>query len=388
MKNIKDFNDLNEKIHSNLEALDIFDSINVSLAPTNPDDIGKNLDDPLDCTLTVTLKEKKRLSVSTSVVTSGKEGAGMETKISLLNYFGKAERLNYNYSVSNDSSVYKFTYMKPIIKDNIRFLNLGIFNDKIDYSHQSSYTEKKVTGFLSYQAGMHNFSYEHSLTDVYIHPQSTEKILESGGYSTKSAFKYSFEYDDRDDRVFPTRGKSFRINTELAGLIGTTNHLKVEGNLNLNTKLKNIAIQGILRSGFMSSLSSNPTRIGDRFYLGGPSTFKGHQIRGLGPMFKNDSYGGESYWTASLNTTYPIKKFESAEIYWQSFVQAGNNTLLKDWKGLFGKDSENPIRFSFGAGLALKLMGARLDFSYTFPLTVGKYDKLSPFQIGVSINIL
>lgn len=386
---IGDFYELKDKIHESLHQLDIFESVDITLSPSSPEDIEKNLDDPLDCTLTFTFVEKKRFAISTSIAANEKSETGMENKISVHNYFGHAEKFNYNYALSREAAIYKASMFKPIYyKGQFHTWTLGGYNDKIDHGYLSSLSENKWTAFTNYQIGSHEVGYELSLRDLTPLEKGTEYALKEGGFSSKSCFKYAYQYDDRDDRLFPTQGKAFRVATELAGLLGSTKHARIETDMNINTTLSGIGLQCIARTGILKNLKGTTSKISDRFFLGGATTFKGFQTGGMGPNYKIDALGGEAYWTIGTHMTYPIKKMSSMEIYGHAYIQAGNNVMMKDIGSIVKGNEKNPIRAMSGLGIALKLMGCRLDFLYNIPIRTSKYDKVSPIQVGITINIL
>ena len=49
-----------------------------------------------------------------------------------------------------------------------------------------------------------------------------------------------------------------------------------------------------------------PSKINDRFLLGGPSTLRGFGLWGAGPRTNGFSTGGEAYWASGLHLYAPV----------------------------------------------------------------------------------
>ncbi|MDX3910816.1 MAG: outer membrane protein assembly factor BamA [Sphingobium sp.] len=125
--------------------------------------------------------------------------------------------------------------------------------------------------------------------------QAGRYLCDAIGKRTTSSIGYSVIFDNRDNRIRPTRGQSLSLSQDFAGLGGSVKYIKTRLNA---TKHFNIG------SGFIASLSaeggyihslekarfdrSNPTievervRLTDRFFLGEPQ-MRGFAIRGIGP---------------------------------------------------------------------------------------------------------
>jgi outer membrane protein insertion porin family len=118
-------------------------------------------------------------------------------------------------------------------------------------------------------------------------------LCDAIGKRTTSSIGYSLIFDNRDNRIRPTRGQSLSLSQDLAGLGGSVKYIKTRLNA---TKHFNIG------SGFIASLSAEGgyihslekarfdaqgqsverVRLTDRFFLGEPQ-MRGFAIRGIGP---------------------------------------------------------------------------------------------------------
>jgi len=114
-------------------------------------------------------------------------------------------------------------------------------------------------------------------------------LCDAIGKRTTSLIGYTFAYDDRDNRLRPTRGQSFSLSQDFAGLGGSVKYARTRANaskhFNLGSRfILNISAEG----GYIYPFGSRPTptsdkvRLTDRFFLGEPQ-MRGFDIRGIGP---------------------------------------------------------------------------------------------------------
>ena len=59
--------------------------------------------------------------------------------------------------------------------------------------------------------------------------RTLRSVVDNAVPSVKSALKYTFNHDRRNDAAAPTNGHQLRFSTELAGLGGDVEHVKLEG---------------------------------------------------------------------------------------------------------------------------------------------------------------
>lgn len=101
--------------------------------------------------------------------------------------------------------------------------------------------------------------------------------------------------DQRDETVFPTSGAIFQLTSELAGFGGDVGFLKNELYIQNNlTLFDNIVIQGCIQGGLVKNVSPDKKiLLCDQFFLGGPQTIRGFQMRGIGPHSEGNALGSD-----------------------------------------------------------------------------------------------
>lgn len=101
--------------------------------------------------------------------------------------------------------------------------------------------------------------------------------------------------DQRDETVFPTSGSLFQLTSELAGFGGDVGFLKNELYVQTNfSPLDGIVLQACAQGGFLKSVSPDKKiQLCDQFFLGGPQTLRGFQMRGVGPHSDGNALGSD-----------------------------------------------------------------------------------------------
>ncbi|MGQ2931457.1 MAG: outer membrane protein assembly factor BamA, partial [Sphingopyxis sp.] len=163
-------------------------------------------------------------------------------------------------------------------------------------------------------------------------------LCDAIGNRTTSLLGFTLAYDDRDNRIRPTRGQSLSISQDFAGLGGSVKYVRTRANaskhFNLGSRfILNISGEGgyIYPFGSAPTATSDKVRLTDRFFLGEPQ-MRGFDIRGVGPRvirFGNvdltdpanpvldtslsdrrnlfdDALGGRAYYQGRLEVDIPL----------------------------------------------------------------------------------
>ena len=161
-------------------------------------------------------------------------------------------------------------------------------------------------------------------------------LCDALGKRTTSLLGFSLIYDDRDNRIRPTRGQSFVFSQDFAGLGGSVRYLRTRLNASKHRRLfGNFILNAYAEGGYIlpfgnnsNSATSDGVRLTDRFFLGEPQ-MRGFDIRGVGPRVirytsvdltnpaapivseaKNttvdDALGGRAYYQGRLEMDLPL----------------------------------------------------------------------------------
>ncbi|WP_166944075.1 outer membrane protein assembly factor BamA [Sphingopyxis panaciterrae] len=161
-------------------------------------------------------------------------------------------------------------------------------------------------------------------------------LCDAIGKRTTSLLGFTLAYDDRDNRLRPTRGQSLSLSQDFAGLGGSVKYVRTRASaskhFNLGSRfILNVSAEG----GYIYPLGGRPTptsdkvRLTDRFFLGEPQ-MRGFDIRGVGPRVIrytsvdltdpanpvldttanrqqiDDALGGRAYYQGRLEVDIPL----------------------------------------------------------------------------------
>ena len=241
------------------------------------------------------------------------------------------------------------------------------------------------------------------------------------GDSVKSSLTHTWMKDRRDNPQLPTKGYFNKSTVELAGwgpLQGDVAFGKAEVEAQGAILVPMPGIQdesGVsLTTGFRAGLlyplplgaesESKPSRINDRFQLGGPTDVRGFRLSGLGPRDGSDAVGSDVYAAGSANLLFPIPRVgKDRPLRFQIFANGGRLLALKTPKmeGTDGEKSRQALSstvaelgnglpsMAAGFGLVYAHPVARFELNFSLPLVLRKgEDARKGLQFGVGINML
>lgn len=365
------------------------------------------------------------------------------TNAELRNIFGGAETLTVNARTGTRTrSAYNAVFSTPVNGNP----DVRIAAEAQQSSTQkpwASHEENLTGGSLRVAWQQTESSDSHSLTYSSVWRQLTgllagasPTVRADAGDSLKNSLTYSFTRD-RYDRIsapspsLPQRGYFVRAMSELAGwgpLKGDVAFSKTELEVSSASPLNvpglrsdsGISVGGGLRMGLLyplpfgysPSASALPSRINDRFQLGGPTDVRGFKLGGLGPHDSGDAVGGDAYAAGGVNLMFPLPRLgASSPLRVQLFANGGRLVALKN-KGKTKEGEGDPLRMdpktvsrsmrsaiselsdglpsmAAGVGLVYAHPAARFELNFSLPLALRRGEEgRKGLQVGVGINFL
>ena len=243
------------------------------------------------------------------------------------------------------------------------------------------------------------------------HFDASPEIVAQSGASVKHAVTSVTSYNNysTDSSNLPVHGLQMQCSTELAlppGDIGfVKGQISMAGHLPIVTN--RIALHTNFSSGYLRTISygglCGPPLISDRFLLGGTGSFRGFVPAGIGPRGRKinsgttnnrlgDALGGDLFYSASLMASLaPPDTIEGLSQLTRTVRLFGFTTVgsclsvsnITSWKDVVGS-----TRVSAGIGIASRVLGPRIEATYTIPLNYGPIDGRRRFQFGVCISIV
>jgi outer membrane protein insertion porin family len=385
------------------------------------------------------VKEKSRLVFSAGTDFGNAEGSAYTNAVAR-NIFGGAETLSVNASTGTRTrSAYNATFSAPINGNP----DLRLAVDALRSATQKPWAshEEQLTGANLRLAWLTETKDSHALAYSGVWRQLTglaatasPTVRADAGDSLKSSLTHTFTRDRRDNPMLPQRGYLLRTISELAGwgpLNGDVSFAKTEVEASgalpvtipgMGAKSSGISIGGGLRLGVLYPLPSGyaltgtaqPSRINDRFQLGGPTDVRGFKQGGLGPHDGVDSVGGDVFAAGSVNALVPLPRTgPDSPLRLQLFANAGRLVALntsskgkeeKEGREGLAMDSATVFKgvksaareltnglpsLAAGVGLVYAHPVARFELNFSLPLVLRQGEEgRKGLQVGVGINFL
>lgn len=139
-----------------------------------------------------------------------------------------------------------------------------------------------------------------------------------------------------------------------------------------------------LEGGHIESLGGDPSRVVDRFFLGG-SKFRGFAPRGIGPIDGGQFLGGNSYAVLRAETNSPITTISGAEVSAGIFTDLGATWGLDNTVGFANPvDDKAKLRASVGISMTVQIGKVPLNLYYAHPVQKEFRDKTQTFGLAIA----
>ncbi|KAH7375515.1 surface antigen [Plectosphaerella cucumerina] len=406
-----------------LDRLGIFHpSPEIFLAPAGPSDPSAASS---DVDVDLVLRELPRYKFNAGTDVGNSEGSAF-TSLLWRNMFGGAEQLTLNASAGTRTrSAYTAELSAPVLSDPDRRVALELLSSATE-KPWASHEEVLRGGALRYSwlsgpRDHHSLEYTgmwRQVTGLAGHASPT--VRADAGDSVKSAFRHIYRREARDNPQLPQSGYHLRSVWELAGtgpLGGDVAFSKSEFEYGAAVPVlyPGVSLGAGLRTGMLYPLGTGfssraqPSRVNDRFQLGGPTDVRGFKLGGLGPHDGPDAVGGDLFAAGSVNLLFPLPyKGPDSSLRLQLFANAGRlvalknpgggpapqegmsaGTVAKAMLGAFGDLVGGPPSVAAGVGLVYAHPVARFELNFSLPLTrrAGEVGTKG-VQVGVGINFL
>ncbi len=280
--------------------------------------------------LTTNVEEKATGELSLSAGFSSIENFIFQGSIKQRNFRGKGQELRTNISYSSYSKSAEIGFTEPYLFDRSIAISGDIFRRDLNSfnflnSQRNTTYEQATTGlqirtgvpvneYIYFQAryGLSQDDISLDRTTFFSDPDGTGPLpavcdpvlagrflCDAVGSRLTSSIGYTLLYDDRDNRVRPTRGQSFGISQDFAGLGGSVKYIKTRLNADKYWRVTNggfifsVSAEGgyihPLENRGSAALGIDDVRLTDRFYLGEPQ-IRGFDIRGVGPRVQRITF--------------------------------------------------------------------------------------------------
>jgi outer membrane protein insertion porin family len=213
-------------------------------------------------------------------------------------------------------------------------------------------------------------------------------ICDQRGRSLTSAPGYTLTMDRRNDPIHPTRGFTFTINQDFAGVGGNVRYLKTTTQAGWYYGITPAWVVHVITDvGYVGGWGGDSVRINDRFFKGGDS-FRGFEIAGIGPRDTefNEALGGNVYGIGTIELSVPNHLPEQYGIRTALFTDVGTLGSLDRSVSRSSTFIEDQLALRASAGVSVfwvsPLGPIRIDLSQVIKKET--YDRTEAFRFSTS----
>jgi len=310
--------------------------------------------------LDTNVEEKPTGELSLSAGFSSIESFLVQASVRQRNFRGMGQQLQASVNYSSYSKSIELGFTEPYLFDrnisiggSVYRRDLNSFNF-INNDRQTTF-EQTTTGFQMNVGvplteflsafGRYSLNFDDVTLDksIYYFGDQCDPLIagrylcDAIGKRTTSLIGFTLAYDDRDNRIRPTRGQSFTLSQDFAGLGGDVKYLRTRATASKHRSLGGrFVLNAYLEGGYIYPLEDQPdpftdaVRLTDRFQLGEPD-LRGFDIRGVGPrvirytgvdltdpanpvldlttdrgQLIDDALGGKAYYKGRLELDIPL----------------------------------------------------------------------------------
>ena len=387
-----------------LEALNFFQSVNISTAPgSEPDQVILIVD--------VVEKSTGEFSIGGGYSTGGETpGASVEAAITERNFLGRGQYVRISAGAGQDKMRnYGLSFTEPYFLGYRVSAGFDVFRRsyRVDDNYDVSQTGGTIRFGLpitdNFQVGLaYNLVQEkydldgNPIRGTYYAPAIID--AEQRSPWLRSSISYSLTYNSIDDIKNPHDGLFGRFTQEFAGLGGDAKFMKTTAKGTYYTTLSQEAdIVGMLSvgGGYIKEFGDNGVRVFDLF-KSSTDIIRGFKYNGIGPYQLSGNgtrygLGGTTYFNGTAEVQFPMPVLpESLGIRGAVFADAatlyGNKSYLGD--AIYGNTKvlgdDHKMRASVGLSLMWASPFGPLRFDYAFPVMKQSTDQVQNFSFGVS----
>lgn len=293
---------------------------------------------------------------------------------------GDGQKFRFRASLGSTSNEVIIAFEEPWLFEQRLAFGVELFRRESDYN--SSYYNELRTGFELYlrrrlfELVEARMSYRFEIVEIFDVGMGTDPANDGiadvfqaadGEKDVVSKVGLTLLRDTRDSLMFTRRGNRTSLMSELAGLGGDVNYLKLEARTahfipTFDLYEQTFSIIG--RVGTVSTYSnSDEVPFYDRFHLGGPDSLRGFEHRDVGPRDNDDedeAIGGNSYGMLSFEYGFRIAEpLGLVAFYDCGFVNESDYDF-----------SPSNYASNWGIGARIIMMGSPLKLDLGIPIAV------------------
>ena len=333
------------------------------------------------------VEEKSTGEISFGAGFSSVAGPLGEFNITETNFLGRGQYVKVGLTIAAKKSEIDFSFTEPFFLDREIRAGFDLFHTREDHQTSSSFDSKKTGGRLR-----SSYLLTEDLTQGWVYTLKSEKvedvsstasqlIRDQSGKKTLSQIGHYLTIDRRDSRFNPTEGYYGQFATDIAGLGGSTKHVR-----NVVKGMKYYPIADKITFSLKGSVGyvvglGDDVILSERFNVGGES-IRGFATAGIGPRDKTtyDALGGEWMYTSSAQVEFPLGLPEDYDIKGRLFTDLGSLSQISPSSSVVTDDKT--LRISAGTGITWVSPFGPIGLDLGFPLVKGDIDQVEHIRMN------
>jgi outer membrane protein insertion porin family len=352
---------------------------------------------PNTLVLEVAVKEKATGTFQVGLGFSNQEPILLNANVSQNNALGWGSSASLMAQLSRLRRIFSLSYTDPYFLDTDWTFAFDLYNTLQIYG--SLFDRRAFGGTLTggYQIyeDMRVFA-TYTLQQVDVVPTTTQTVLLANRFrgGLTSSLKGSFNWDKRDNRLFPTRGFLLSGSVEIASplLLSENVFERWVGITRLYYPIGRGFVAKLNATvGYIRSPVERPVPVSELFFEGGINSLRGYNFRSIAPTVYAGTQpgnplqpllvGGNKEFLSNWELEFPV--LEEAGLRGVVFFDAGN--VYAENQRLFDPDAQGKfgLLMSVGVGARWFTPLGPLRFEWGFPLTPRPNDQSSRFEFTI-----
>lgn len=375
-------------------ALGFFDAVDINQKRGSGDD--KML-------LEVTVKEKLTGTFQVGFGFTGGESFFGQAQLAQNNLLGYGHTASLSLQISSIRQLFQLSYLDPYVWDTPWTGSIDLYRSELIFSgfDRQANGGAATAGYEIFEDFRTFITYTLEKVNVVASGGSSDVLANQFQSGRTSSVRFSFNYDRRDNRLFPTSGHLESASAEFASsLFGSQNLFQ---RFRVIERYYHPIVWGLvfkvnLSLGYIRATDpvTHPIAISEKFFAGGINSVRGYVLRSLSPTRKiatslepnatliDYPVGGNKELITNWEIEFPL--VESAGLKGVVFYDAGN--VFSETENLFvssqrGGNLPLGLFHSVGAGLRWFSPLGPLRFETGFPLTRRPIDDSYLFEFTV-----
>lgn len=329
------------------------------------------------------------LSIGVGYTTDG--GVVTDLGVRERNLLGRGQELGLSVEIGSDTERATLSFTEPYFLEMPLSAGFDLYRSSQDLQDESSYDLDKTgvalrVGYRLAERLSQRWTYRLEEADIgSIGVNASRAVQGEEGTTLISSLGQTLLYDLRDSRIEPTEGYSARLRNVGAGFGGDRRYLRNELKMDYYRPLTEKWIFGAEIEGGHLYDFGKPTRLSERYFLGG-SSLRGFKPRGVGPRDGEDALGGDWFYRGTVQVIFPVGLPSELGVSGRVYTDFGTVGGIDSVSDILGDGSllhESSLRAAAGFGLSLSTPLGPLTLSWSRAVAKEEFDKTESFRFGV-----